>query len=300
MTDETKAVKTLSDVISGAVGAVAQSVRGDIELQSESNASQSKESIIKAISSAKNEILTSIKNISAQSSGDGVISLETASSIICETSGAPPLIFRSAGTTLSDYTICGLTAKDLGGVGDFETENEFDGVFDQGYIYNGRLVNEPSYISSQNYITLDAGTYYIRVKRSSSSTSTAYFYIQIHYYDLNGNYVSSSGSNNYIPYTLNIQEDCKIKFTIRYTDGSSITSSHIENLLVQDTYDGAIIPVVINGTTVNVPVNMPLSTGQSISMLQSNVNIPTVLGDNTLTVSSAVVPNYLRLKHKMI
>ena len=57
------------------------------------------------------------------------------------------------------------------------------------------------------------------------------------------------------------------------------------------------IPIVCGGTTTNIYLDEPLNEGESISMSDTGVSIPTINGTNILTVDTAVQPSNMYIKY---
>lgn len=60
------------------------------------------------------------------------------------------------------------------------------------------------------------------------------------------------------------------------------------------------VPVVCGGTTTNIYLDEPIGANESISLSDTNVNIPTIRGTNVLTVDTTVQPSnvYIKSRHE--
>lgn len=65
-----------------------------------------------------------------------------------------------------------------------------------------------------------------------------------------------------------------------------------------DTYEpyGYKVPVVCGGTTTNIYLDEPIGENESISLSDTNTNIPTLRGTNVLTVETTVQPSNVYIK----
>lgn len=214
--------------------------------------------------------------------------------------GVPPLSFVSNGQPLADYRIYG----NSGGVGN-RTRNLFDKDSESvsGYIDNsGVLVPSPSNypISTYDYINVLPNTYYSYKAFSAANPSeSARKTIRVTYYTINKMYQSRyfEIDNGLTKKTIRTLNGC---FYIRLSIDDNLENVMLwegsSDVSVYEPY-GYKIPIVCGGTTTNIYLDEPLNEGESISMSDTGVSIPTINGTNILTVDTAVQPNNMYIKY---
>ena len=218
-----------------------------------------------------------------------------------ELTGSPPLSFVSNGRNLVDYRIYGAS----GGVGD-RTKNLFDknhntipnAILDDGEIFvaretGGYLIYAPI-TPLQTYTFRTNGMIRLGLRSAFTVNKPA----------LSGGYVIDSvnthqnhGTDNEFtrqaPLTANW-------IVIQIRDESALAYDNMLNVgstaLPYEPY-GYKIPIVCGGTTTNIYLNEPLDEGESISMSDTGISIPTVDGTNILTVDTEVQPSKMYIKY---
>ena len=207
-----------------------------------------------------------------------------------EVEGVPPLTFESNGMDLLDYRIDGAS----GGVGD-RTDNLFDySTVTAGYRITwatGISVADNSAIMS-DFIDVSNGIY-----RASVS-------VNLIGYDINKNYIGT-----YDPYSKMFKKDYSSKTT--YYDIADNNVKFVKLLaysatdtISQDTmfclgttipeYEpfGYKVPVKINNSNVaTIYLDSPILENESISLSETNVDIPTIERTNVLTIDTTVQPS---------
>lgn len=222
--------------------------------------------------------------------------------------GSPPLSFVSNGQPLADYRIYGAS----GGVGD-RTANLWDekSAIDTNIYINA---NGNSVVGSsgdrflRNYISVNASTDYVfkwseNVLGAENNTA----YIRICEYTQN---------NSFIRRTLcdcSVQTDNAFMFSartntayldVRIDSKTSTRKQHLTGVMLTlgtippETYEpyGYKIPIVCGETTTNIYLDEPLEEGESISMSDTGVSIPTINGSNTLSIGTTVQPSNMYIK----
>ena len=228
--------------------------------------------------------------------------------------GVPPLYFNSAENKLRDWIIYGAE----GGVGK-QTENMWHGslinaTFDtEGEIipYSARVVNETYYdVSQYNNVTINI-------------SETSLIDVSVALYDTNKSFLGVTGWQS-IPYVITTDNCDYIRLVFRYKTDEDILPEDVSNIMLNagttpKPYEpyGYYIPVTLSepiyyatgngdryGTqegmyrladdvqsqTVSIPIDHPLEEGESISLADTGIDIPTYIGDNTLDVGTTVKP----------
>lgn len=215
-------------------------------------------------------------------------------------SGAPPLTFAAAAGNLTDYAIYGAS----GGVGEYINPNLFDGEFEQGAVNDttGELVawDPPeNRIRTKNKIDLTAGTYHLTLTKSASAAS--YSFIGRGYkYDSQGNYLGNTAVFTSFPADFSVDIACKFLFVVGYLYAHSISDADIQAMTLQKADNGVAIPVTVAGTTTTLLTSAPILPGQKLTQTDTNTNIPTVQGSNTLTVGTTVQPSRVDISYRVI
>lgn len=213
----------------------------------------------------------------------------TASRVLLAAAGSPPLTFTSNGSPLEDYVIFGAE----GGVGNLSSANLFVGVsLEAGSIdsASGEPFDRSARLRSDDFITLPAGTYHINATKSVYAADLNLMCVGFKY-DANGDFIGTTGDWASLPVDFTFNSACKFKIVFAYSN--TITEIHpeqISSVSVQDLSNGATIPVTCGGVTTVITVSKPLYDGDSISMTDTSVQIPTVSGSNTLTVGTEIQP----------
>ena len=203
-----------------------------------------------------------------------------------ELTGSPPLSFVSNGENLVDYRIYGAS----GGVGD-RTANLFDEKYPSittswDVIYRHVRVGDGNYTLStttpQNSPATSANLFLfggIATGGADSQTNGVYY----------GTSRTVESKNGYI--------------TIGYRAPQGNDPRNFHTMLCKGstaaTYEpyGYKIPIICGDTTTNIYLDKPLSEGESISMSDAGISIPTINGTNVLTVDTEVQPSKMYIKY---
>lgn len=230
--------------------------------------------------------------------------------------GTLPLTFNSNGDDLTNWIIWGNT----GGVGTVSS-NLFDSTLSNDhYSTNGiKDGTDDNYISSDILIPCEPNTEYSFSIHTTSENNCSNVPVTIYEYRANGNMVMRS-----IKRITTVSADDTINTKVTWTTGAytvslrfMLTITNFKTDLNLSTvpdfmfYTGSTkkpyepaggIPVVIsNGTStkrVNIPVTAPVGKGNTISKQTSGISIPTFSGENTITVTSAVTPEKMKIQYK--
>lgn len=236
--------------------------------------------------------------------------LWAAQSVIKQLEGVPPLTFTSQGQPLINWIINGVS----GGVGD-KTANLCD-VDDRSLNWAVTLPQMLIYINQ-----LSEGTYTL----SYVSTLTARNDVTDN--SLTGIIITSSvssvdiknrvrwgnvnvGASRYITIILEITTESKGMYTNVYLYGCGTdkgpTGSALISKFMLNTGSAALpfqphgykIPISCGGKTNTIYVDTPLYDGNSISMADTGIEIPTINGQNTLAVDTTVQPEKVYIEYK--
>lgn len=234
-----------------------------------------------------------------------ILSMETAAdvvsidlSVIVDTvSGQPPLSFISDGSDILHWTMYGNTV-DVNGVGD-KTANLFDvSATDttNGYVANAYLntngeERSSNFYNISEYIDI-SGLSHINISNmkpsGSSGSSTG-----IGLYDSDKILIASSDYAYGIVTSKNFSVPSNAKY-IRISYNKSLAATTMlnagETALPYEPY-GYKIPILCSGETTTIYLDTPLYNGNSISMADTGIEIPTTNGQNTLTVDTTVQPS---------
>ena len=213
--------------------------------------------------------------------------------------GVAPLTFVSNGENLVDYRIYGAS----GGVGD-RTENLFDKDSESvaGFINDsGTIATISDYpISTYDYINVLPNTYYsYKAFIAANPNESAHKTIRVSYYTSNKAFISRyfEIGNGLTKKTIRTPNNC---FYVRLSIDDNLENVMLwegsSDVSVYEPY-GYKIPIVCGGTTTNIYLDEPLNEGESISMSDTGVSIPTINGTNILTVDTAVQPSNMYIKY---
>lgn len=230
--------------------------------------------------------------------------------------GVPPLYFNCAENKLRDWIIYGTE----GGVGK-QSENMWhgsliNGTFDtKGEIfpYSFRVVNETYFdVSQYNNVTINI-------------SEASLMDVSVALYDTNKSFLGVTGWQS-IPYVVTTDNCDFIRLVFRYKTDEDILPEDVSDIMLNvgatpKPYEpyGYYIPVTVShsepiyyatgngdryGTqegmyrladdvqsqTVSIPIDQPLEEGESISLADTGIDIPTYIGDNTLDIDTIVKP----------
>lgn len=225
-----------------------------------------------------------------------------------ELTGSPPLSFVSNGRNLVDYRIYGSS----GGVGDRTANlyNESAAVDTNYYISN----NGKSVIGNfgdrflRVRLNVTPSTYYVfswlNVFLGSENNSA---YIRIAEYTADNQFIlrtlcdcSAQTDNAFLFYTGN-----NTTYIVVHIDSeTSSRGQHLSGIMIVSgntaptSYEpyGYKIPIVCGGTT-TIYLDEPLDEGESISMSDTGISIPTINGSNTLSIGTTVQPSNMYIKY---
>ena len=210
--------------------------------------------------------------------------------------GVPPLTFVSNGENLVDYRIYGAS----GGVGDIKNLFDENSESVSGYIDNsGVFVPSPSNypISTYDYINVLPNTYYSYKAFIAANPNEKT--IRVSYYTSNKAFISRyfEIGNGLTKKTITTPNNC---FYVRLSIDDNFENVMLwegsSDVSVYEPY-GYKIPIVCGGTTTNIYLDEPLNEGESISMSDTGVSIPTINGSNTLSVDTTVQPSSVYVKY---
>lgn len=211
--------------------------------------------------------------------------------------GSPLLTFVSNGQPLADYRIYG----NSGGVGDLITDetdlnygkykipvtvsgkNLFDGYLEKGTIssFNGVGSNSDTRVRS-NYILVKPNMNYV----ISVENKTGWVLLYNRSIQKVGRYPLPDGDIEY-PFAY---------YPISFPTTSD--TAYIRFVVVADSIDVAEgIQLGEKAVTTNIYLDEPLNEGESISMSDTGISIPTINGTNILTVDTAVQPSKMYIKY---
>lgn len=214
-----------------------------------------------------------------------------------EVEGVPPLSFPSNGNNLLNYRIDGAN----GGVGDRTKNLANSNEMIQGYwaYADGTYIRANTWICTPKIACKGNVGYTFQF----ANNSRWYGFV---WYGENGNYISTSNIQNtsstpYRTYTatspsnarylvINIAGYPGTNDTIRTDD---LINFQLEERPTATDYEpyGYKIPVVCGGTTTNIYLDEPIGANESVSLSDTNVNIPTINGTNILSIDTTVQPS---------
>lgn len=223
--------------------------------------------------------------------------------------GVPPLTFVSNGKNLVDYRIYGAS----GGVGD-RTANLYNesAVVDTNYYINkngGSVIGGLGDRFLRVRLDVTPSTYYVfswlNVFLGSENNSV---YIRIAEYTANNRFISrtlcdcsAQTDNAFLFYTgnnttyIDVYIDSETSSRGQHLSGIMIVSGNTP-LIHYEPY-GYKIPVTCGGTTTNIYLDEPLEENETISMSDTGVSIPTVEGENTLSIGATIQPSKVYIKY---
>lgn len=198
------------------------------------------------------------------------------------TTGTSSVTFLSDGSNLVDYTIYGAS----GGVGD-KTVNVFD---KRAKIFGYYDTATGDFKSTTNFKLwkekVNPGD---TVRWTIPAAGKCYFY--------NGEYISKIDDN--VDRTFIVPNDAdEVAISFRYDNWN--TSMIVINQPLPSTYIpyGYQIPLTINSQTYTIYLDSPLGEGESISLAEAGIQIPTTDGENILTVDTTVAPTSISVTSK--
>ncbi|MBP5431067.1 hypothetical protein [Ruminococcus sp.] len=233
--------------------------------------------------------------------------------------GTLPLTINANGQNLTNWILWGAE----GGVGS-ASPNLFNvGLNNDRYRSNNGQKNGTStdYITSADYVPCEPSTTYSFLAHITGSMSFVGQNFYVYEYDENKNFVKYSSqritkvspneSMNNI-FTMTTQATTAYVIISWYVSGSTtyLNLDTVKDYMwyLGDTkkdyspYGGGQISIIVtsgnNSTTVDIPITELLEAGQTISLTTSGVNIPTYNGINTITVTSEVQPEKMKIQYQ--
>ena len=215
-----------------------------------------------------------------------------------ELTGSPPISFESNGAYLMDWRVYG----SAGGVGD-KTKNLCKEKYVTGNVQNSaplyRLkIETPIPISNGKTYTLSYDSDVFELYIDTSPTPE---------YPFSGNlgYCGNISAWLTSPYSFTSTNDGYLAITVRRKDNSVLSVSDVnfgvmfEEGAAATVYEpcGYRIFIICGGMGTDIYVDEPLKEGESISMSDTGVSVPTVNGENTLEVAAAVQPSQVYIKY---
>lgn len=215
-----------------------------------------------------------------------------------EVEGVPPLTFESNGMDLLNYRIDGAS----GGVG-AKTNNLFDlkKAVKKKYINsNGNEATSLSpapenILNHSDYVSIESSVNYTFTCNTSQNYSLANT-IALCWFDQNKNILSRNTMDvrgNISNYSITAPSPSTAKYLIvnfiAYVD-DAVFYLNEGTTTVFEPY-GYKIPIVCGGIATNIYLDEPLYENESISLSDTEVDIPTIEGTNTLTIDTTVQPS---------
>ena len=214
-----------------------------------------------------------------------------------EVEGVPPITFQGIGENLLDYRIDGAS----GGVG-ARTNNLFDKTKT-----NRKLNQAKNADGTMNYSTVSSNffDYYIAVEPNTQYTITDERYApsRIYFFKSDKTWIDRSGLAPGDAYpkkrVFTTPTNC---YYIQFQESKDKMMN--ENTLMLNEGNISLpyesyykIPVKINNTNVTtIYLDSPIYENESISLSDTNVDIPTIRGTNVLTVDTTVQPSNVYVK----
>lgn len=211
--------------------------------------------------------------------------------------GLPPFSFNTSWTNLWSYYIKGNT----GGVGK-RTGNLFSCNIEQGTITaEGALRSADNRVRTDDFILMEMGEYTINALSESGTLR-----ILVFEYMEDGTFVSRTPTDwANCPYTFSLTGKRKMKFVFSFSSGN-ITPVMVNSVMLNSgstalPYEpyGYKIPIVCGGQTTNIYIDNPIGANDILYSTQTGIQIPTIVGDNTLSVNTTVQPSEMQIVYKI-
>lgn len=243
----------------------------------------------------------------AESRIEELFILWAAQSIVKQLEGVPPLAFTAQGQPLINWTIYGKS----GGVGD-KTANLFDKSSEIQAYYLDSMTGTYKSTSSTSRLAL------IPIEENTSYTFTAYSRtFRISFFDTqpvanqspmefyNLDYGVYGSHSNAVTSPIGAKYVAFFVYNSG-TEASSYTENEIFNTVMVNKGSTALpyepwgikIPISCGGETNTIYLDTPLYDGNSISMADTGIEIPTTNGQNTLAVDTTVQPEKVYIEYK--
>ena len=229
----------------------------------------------------------------AESRIEELFILWAAQSIVKQLEGVPPLTFTAQGQPLINWTIYGAS----GGVGD-KTANLCGEYLDKSTINSSGVV-EANNSYNLAIAEVKANTIYSALPNWSSGNCVYGFFTQ----------KPARGSTTYNGERLVQNPNQPFSFTSPINGWVVIWSRIdtnpkqfmlVEGATIPTAYVpyGYKIPILCGGETNTIYLDTPLYDGDSISMADTGIDIPTINGQNTLAVDTTVQPEKVYIEYK--
>lgn len=213
--------------------------------------------------------------------------------------GIPPLTFTSRGLPLINYLIEGNTVQN-GGVGE-RTGNLFDKskrTDKSRVVYTTGEIGALFGVFVSDFTPIEPNTTYTLNIVSSISGKTGHLFAL---YDENKNFVNT-GAHEATPatvYTFTTPFNVAyIRFNGNMASADEIMLNTGSTALPYEPY-GYKIPITCGGVTTDIYIgDSPLYDGDTISMTDTGIEIPTAYGNNVLTVDTTVQPSNVYIEYK--
>ena len=229
-----------------------------------------------------------------------------------------PLTFRSNGQNLQNWIIWGNT----GGVGVI-SPNQFNSTLNHDWYRNGvKQGTSNNYITSVELTPCEASTEYSFSVHSIYRANCTSIPLQITEYDSNGDYIKVISTT--LSYVSGSNLDWNSKYTFTTAENTAFlrfqlnVSSYSDRLTLETVPDfmfylgstkikdytpyGCRFTLTITSDyqsrTVDIQIPSPLEKGQTVSKQTSGIEIPTYSGVNTITCSSEVQPEKMKIQYK--
>lgn len=229
----------------------------------------------------------------AESRIEELFILWAAQSIVKQLEGVPPLAFTAQGQPLINWTIYGAS----GGVGD-KTANLFDTSIlanNKSLSSNGVVVDSAGRIATITPIDVSD---YTSVTLSYTSNAASFMFATFNGATLVERTAAKSSGT-----TIDVT-NCDTLY-ISFYKASSITTDDVTEIMLNSGSTalpfepfGYKIPVSCGGETNTIYLDTPLYDGNSISMADTGIEIPTTNGQNTLAVDTTVQPEKVYIEYK--
>ena len=228
--------------------------------------------------------------------------------------GTLPLTFRANGQNLTNWVLWGNT----GGVGK-QSANIFHGTFEYAFYStsNGQKYEDDATFITTGLIPVEPSTDYSAYWHCTAEVDDNSS-ISAMMYDANGNYIKYRYLSTHI--VGSDWEQQKVTFTttedtafVRIANtkwhSKTVPISSVDDLMLYvgsdtKTYEpyGYGLPITVsdgtNSTTITIPLTEGLEAGETISKTTTGIDIPTYNGNNTITVTSEVQPEKMKIQYQ--
>lgn len=230
-----------------------------------------------------------------------------------EIEGIPPIIFKGNGKNLLDYRIDGAA----GGVGDLITDSSDEnyGKYKVPVVINGKNLWSNSNTFTNTYADSNAASGFalqaqywnnntsnpIRNLFSFNNVSTGKFTTTFNFNNYGTNYMKLKHNGTSRDIQIGIQ---KLVVGRTYTLSMDIINNNVKvsgglvinNIQIEENNEFTDYEPYHEPTTTNIYLDEPIEENESISLSDTNTNIPTIKGTNILTVDTTVQPSNVYIK----